>query len=467
MKKAAFLKLISLTLAMVFILLSFAGCGIIKPKLNTKLNGTSIDKYTIVYNPDSLDYNLRAAEYIQSRIEALGYAKLEIKKTSEGSFEHEIVVGETDRAISAALNAERKGLEFSMLSDGNHVALEGDYFIIAAAAYYFVKTFVEDGAGDAVVPTEMLVREPVVEEANNFILLIGDGMGEAQTKLFEAYDVPTEGDTAYSDGEDFFYGYLFPYLGTSRTDSLDGTTDSAAGGTALASGYKTHNEYIGRDGNGADVVTLTELACSIGKAAAVMSTEKNTGATPASFSAHANDRDESSEILKSLTANSQKHGFIVDCGYDYYTANQLKIVEKHIADTLSKVDADEDGFFLMYEEAYIDKHCHNNDADTTFEAIMRFNQAIGRFMEYAFYNPDTMVIITADHETGGLAINDGVCTYSSEDHTSTDVKIFAYGVGAEVFNGVTVENTQIAKTIAAFMGADSFGDPATAPALTK
>ena len=131
------------------------------------------------------------------------------------------------------------------------------------------------------------------------------------------------------------------------------------------------------------------------------------------------------------------------------------------------MDENEKGFFLMYEEAYIDKHCHNNDADNTFLTLMRFNQAIGRFMEYAFYNPDTMVIITADHETGGLAINDGVCTYSSEDHTSADVKIFAYGVGTEVFDGVTVENTQIAKTIAAFMGADSFGDPATAPALTK
>jgi alkaline phosphatase len=75
-----------------------------------------------------------------------------------------------------------------------------------------------------------------------------------------------------------------------------------------------------------------------------------------------------------------------------------------ITRTLTALSQDADGFFMMYEEAHIDKHCHNNDAKNAYLAMVRFNQAIALFMEYAFYHPETMVIITADHETGGLQI---------------------------------------------------------------
>ena len=122
---------------------------------------------------------------------------------------------------------------------------------------------------------------------------------------------------------------------------------------------------------------------------------------------------------------------------------------------------------MMYEEAYIDKHCHDNDAKDAYLAMVRFNQAIALFMEYAFYNPETMVIITADHETGGLHLDEnGEFKYTSEDHTSTDVPVFAYGAHAEVFNGKTVENVQISKTIAALFGVKIEGtDPEKYPAL--
>ena len=80
-------------------------------------------------------------------------------------------------------------------------------------------------------------------------------------------------------------------------------------------------------------------------------------------------------------------------------------------------------------------------------------------MEYTFYNPDTFLLITADHETGDLYEGeDGKLAYHSDDHTAKDVLVFAYGDGAELFDGVSVENIQIAHTIASFMGVTDFGD---------
>ena len=134
-------------------------------------------------------------------------------------------------------------------------------------------------------------------------------------------------------------------------------------------------------------------------------------------------------------------------------------LESRISETLDELSKDEDGFFMMYEEAHIDKHSHSNNMDKTFLALIRFNQAIGRFMEFAFYNPDTFILITADHETGGLRPNeDGELAYNSDYHTLDNVPIFAYGDGGELFDGKTIENIQIAQTIASFLGVYDFGD---------
>ncbi len=424
------------------------------PVAEAYLNGVHLSEYVIVYD-DELDYDLRAAEYIKESVRAKTGIELSIIEDDTAQGAHEIVVGDTDRAISEKLDAECEGLEFALLADGGHIAIEGDYFIIAAAAYFFVDSYVPLGDGQKTVPSEVEIHEPIVKQAKNYIIMIGDGMGVNQTRLFDYMD----GEVEYSDGEDIFYGYLFPYAGFSRTESLSGVTDSAAGGTALSSGYKTLNEYIGRDKDGNDVQLLTELAATLGMATAVMSTENNTGATPASFSAHALDRDSSSAILESQSQTVQQYGTVIDCGFDYYTAARIKSsVEKHFTDTLAKVSADPDGFFMMYEEAHIDKHCHDNDMEKTYQAVVRFNQIIGRVMEFAFYNPETFVLITADHETGDLYEEDGVLKYHSEEHTAKDVPVFAYGMGAELFDGRTVENIQIAHTLASFMGVYDFGD---------
>lgn len=461
------ISLLLITILMLSAILSLASCE--KPVVDQILtpptiNGTALQEFTIVYDQEGLDYNQRAAEYIQkTALERYG-VELNIVDDSTDKAPNEIVVGETSREISALLDAKTEGLEFAILANNGSVALEGDYFIIAAAAYFFMETYAIGDAQASTVPETASVHTPIVKEAKNFIMLIGDGMGVYQTKLFEYM----ENNCEYGDGEDVFYGYMLPYMGYSRTDSLSGTTDSAAGGTALSCGIKTYNEYIGRDKDLNDVKSLTELAHELGKSAAVMSTETDTGATPASFTAHADSRKGKSEILDSIYAGIEKYGTVVECGFDYYTERYIDLIERKITESLDKVSANENGFFFMYEEAHIDKHCHDNDMEKTFEALIRFNQMIARFMEFAFYNPDTFVLITADHETGMLYPDEnGVLSYHYDDHSSADVLVFAYGNGAELFNGKTIENIQIAHTFASLMGEDDFGDQSTYQSLTK
>ena len=431
------------------------------------LSGDALSSYVIVYDKNASDYTARAAEYIAKEVLARTNITLPVLPIEESTAlnAHEIVVGETSRQISQNLSAQTQGLEFALLADENHIAIEGDYFIIAAAAYSFVETYIPEAVFDIDVPQTVSVCTPIVKETENVVLLIGDGMGFNQTKLFEAFQ-STE-VTDYSDGEDFFYGNLFPYLGEVRTDSLTGTTDSAAAGTALASGYKTQNGSIGRNGDNKDIPLITELVAQIGKATAVMSTEKQTGATPSSFSAHAYHRSNTSNIQKSQDALVEQYGTIINCGYDVYTDEEIASLRSAIIGTLQTLDKDEDGFFLMYEEAYIDKHCSDLNVENAYKAMVRFNQAIALFMEYAFYNPETMVIITADHETGGLHLDEnGEYKFVSEDHTSANVPVFAYGAYGDVFNNKTIENTQIPKTIAALFGIGIEGtDPENCPAL--
>ncbi len=444
------------------LLLLLVGCAlpINKNSSSHKLNGIMLNKYVIVYSDEDTDYSKRAAEYISKEVFQRTGVQLTVNEDDVTPEKNEIVVGETNRNISSKLTTPIDGMKFATIYDNGSVALEGDKFVIAAAAYYFIETYITEKESN--VPEKVLINEPIVEDAKNFILLIGDGMGVYQTKLFEAYK-STEGSAqTISDGENAFYGYKFPYIGFARTDSVSGLTDSAAAGTALATGTKTKNGYIGKDKELKDIKSLTELASELGMSTAVMSTETSFGATPASFSAHADSRENEIDIKITQFNTQSKLGTVVsgNLGDNKYTKKEIDVVESGIIDTLTALEENSDkGFFVMYEEAYIDKNCHSNDMDKTFLAVVRFNQAIGLFMEYAFYNPDTFVLITADHETGGLKTDgDGIFKYNSTSHTRADVPVFAYGKGAELFDDKTVENVQIPKTIAKFWGVDGFGD---------
>lgn len=163
-------------------------------------------------------------------------------------------------------------------------------------------------------------------------------------------------------------------------------------------------------------------------ATAVMSTNTLTGATPAAFFAHAMNRADAEDIT-ACSAEKIESGTIITCGLDGDLSFQTKITG-----TLTELEKSGNGFFIMYEEGHIDKHSHNHDRTNTFYSVVRFNQAIGVFMEYAFYHPDTFWIITADHETGGLTYDyaEGL-TYTASGHTGAEVPIFGYGQGAEAF----------------------------------
>lgn len=444
--KSALIRITAILLVLAFC----AGCAPMAG--SARLNGTKLSKFTVVYDADSPDYCRRAAEYIAAQVLERTGAELPVCTADSGAYAHEIVVGETDRAISAALNADTQGVEFAILADEDHIALEGDYFMIAAAAYYFVQTYIPGESFQSQIPTQTTVCTPITEQATKFLFLIGDGMGPVQTELFAAMTPSSQ--APYYDGEKIFYGYYLPYQGVIHTDSLSGLTDSAAAATALACGYKTYNSYVGRDADGNDVQSLTELAADLGMATGVMSTDKLVGATPAGFTAHAEDRDDSTDISKSQQRMMKQYGTVLDCGL-----HGTKSYQERICDMLARLETDEDGFFLMYEEGYIDKYSHKYDLQGTFDCMVRFNQAIGVFMEYAFYHPDTFVLITADHETGGLTPDGtGHYAYTAEAHSNVDVPIFAYGQGAEVFAGYCQENNEVPKVIATLWGVTDFGD---------
>ncbi len=455
-------KLLKLTLAFLLIITLVACAAPTVDEVGPKINGVKLEKYLIVYSDEDTDYSKRAAEYIQGKVLERTGIQLNVAEDDIAKSENEIVVGETNRDISRKLETPKEGVKLATLYDSGSVALKGDKFVIAATAYYFIETYITSKDFDAQIPSTATVNDPIVKEAYNYILLIGDGMGVYQTKLFDAYDSIKDKAKDISDGENAFYGYKLPYSGFARTDSLSGLTDSAAAGTALATGTKTKNGYIGRDKDLKDLKSLTVLAYEQGKSTAVMSTEVSTGATPASFSAHSDNRNNTDEIKISQYETIIKYGTVISCdiGNSNYTVKGIEAVEKGITDTLSALEKkSEKGFFLMYEEAYIDKNCHSNDMDKAFLAVVRFNQAIGRFMEYAFYHPNTFLLITADHETGDLKPNgDGKFEFNSTNHSRADVPVFAYGFGGELFDQKTVENVQIPKTIANFWGVHNFGD---------
>ena len=435
---------------LLLVVVMLAGCA---PKKAAKtLNGVDISQYTIVYSQDAPDYCQRAAEYIQAQIQKRAGVEIPVLTAASGTYAHEILVGDTDRALSQDLNSKSRNMEFYFKADANHIAMNADYFIIAAAAYYFVETYIPGSNFQSTIASdEITVAEPITEKANNFIYLIGDGMGPNQTKLLEEYSIGEFAED--SDNEDIFYGYYLPYQGVIHTDSLYAITDSAAGATALACGYKTINGYVGQDQYGEPVQSLTELAISLGKATAVMSTDQQTGATPAGFSAHAMDRGDTDDILACQQKLMLENGTLFECGLKATSEYQLYITE-----TLDQVSDHENGFFLMYEEGYIDKNSHNRNMEETLLSMGRFNQAIGIFMEYAFYHPDTFLIITADHETGGLWPNsEGKLEFNTSSHTGADVPIFGYGQGAEVFRDYCEQNNEVPKVIAKLWGVEDFG----------
>ncbi len=337
---------------------------------------------------------------------------------------------------------------------------------------------------------------------DNVILFIGDGMGEnhlaaAKDKL--GIDLVME---------------KFEVRGQSMTDNHWGdTTDSAAGGTALATGMKTTDGYVGRSvidplGRITEPMNLTELAISLGKSAGVVTTDKTSGATPASFSAHALDRDYKEEISDDQLASDltlvwgAKEDYVTEDmtasnGFTYVDSvadiEALKegersfgqfswddfanvtnpqttpTIKKMTQEAIDILDDDEDGFFLMVEGAQIDKYCHGKDLDNAVKQLAELNKAVEYALDYAENDGSTLVIVTADHETGSVTYSNELGGYYCQtgSHSDANVALFVSDVKAGFNNGEAVLNSQISTQIALCLGAEKGAFPACTPVLGK
>lgn len=311
----------------------------------------------------------------------------------------------------------------------------------------------------------------------NVILMIGDGMGVAQ--IFA-------GATA-NKGK--LYLNNFKHLGFSRTQSANRyVTDSAAGGTAIATGNKTNNSAVGVDVDGKPVPSVLKIAQQNGLATGIVVTTSMLDATPAVFVAHVPKRDMMPEIaaefvqsrvdvfigggIEHFTVREDQQNLLEELsqkGYQVYdnidsikTVKQGKLAgflrESKVSDrgnqlevttevALNILDDHRKGFFLMVEASEIDGGGHENDMQYTIEEMLDFDKTIGKVLEFAEKDGSTLVIVTADHETGGLTLTRGnmetgevTGRFSTKGHTGVMVPVFAYGPGAEHFTGIE-ENT--------------------------
>lgn len=314
-----------------------------------------------------------------------------------------------------------------------------------------------------------------LNDIKNLVYIIGDGMGMEHIAAGQ-----------YAGGKT----YAFPkwQFASVNTDSLtpggknaSNLTDSAAAGTALATGTLTLNSYVGKDQNGNDLQTLLDIAKADGKKTGIITTDNLYGATPGAFSAHTTDRNQSMEILLSQL-NTSNVDFLCGAYNDTYNLPAETITEKgyRFCQTMAEIyddasigkrlyctldmegfsssaspirlcnvtnaalgllDCDE-GFVLMIEQAHIDKYSHNNDFAKMVKAVESLNDTVNTVLEWIGDRTDTAIIITADHETGGLSVSrsktlpythtvaGGSTVYyrfTATSHTNSDVGFFLWG----------------------------------------
>jgi alkaline phosphatase len=317
------------------------------------------------------------------------------------------------------------------------------------------------------------------------ILLIGDGMGLAQISAASHY---TNGELCLN---------LFNVIGLVKTSSgNDYITDSAAGATAYSSGVKTYNGAIGVGMDSLPVKTILEYALAQHMGTGLVTTCSITHATPAAFFSHQPSRSMDAAIANDIythpidvvigggkpyfdIAKLQQLGYQVGSGsaiqwnidypkYFYFyndsihppkwTEGRGDFLVNATQRAIKTLNQNKNGFFLMVEGSQIDWGGHDNDFDYTVKETIDFDKAVRAAYEFAKKDGHTLVLVTADHETGGLALNHGSLknhtiepAYTTGHHTGIMVPIYAYGPGAELFAG-TIENTKVFYNICQLLG---------------
>ena len=283
---------------------------------------------------------------------------------------------------------------------------------------------------------------------------IGDGMGPSHVLATELYLGELQGVIGRPQKLIFTQ---FPESAFVTTFSAsNGVTDSAASGTALSTGYKTSNGRIGTDADGNDIYSVAFDAKNAGMAVGIATTVCINHATPSAFYAHNTDRNNYNEIAQwmleadydfyaggdakcstaqrnDLYGRAEKQGYTIARGYDDYKAkakkaDKMMLYQKSVAeevpyaidrtkddltlaqitkagiDFLSKKNKKE-GFFMMVEGGKIDYASHRDDAATMIHEMLDFNAAIEEAYDfYKKHKDETLIIVTADHETGGIVL---------------------------------------------------------------
>ena len=311
----------------------------------------------------------------------------------------------------------------------------------------------------------------------NIILLIGDGTGFNQIALSRM---------AIAGYDSRLYLDKLPFTGISLTHSADNiVTDSAAAATAWSTGHKTNNKFLSIKPNKEVSQTLPEKLYRKGFLSGLVATSSITHATPAAFYAHVDNRYKEKEIARQLQGSSidialggGKKFFDIDQENINYLYNlndlpkdgpgtskrviglfandgirrseasptQLAMTSAAIEHLLSRT-SNCSGFFLMSEGSQIDWAGHDNDAKKLIEEFRDFDATIKEVIKFINKNKNTLLIVTADHETGGLQIlkkskNLIKVQWGTGSHTAGPVGVFSYGPGAENFEG-TMDNTDI------------------------
>lgn len=319
-------------------------------------------------------------------------------------------------------------------------------------------------------------------QAKNVIYLIGDGM--ALPQIYSAMLVAKQ-DLAFKQ---------FPYCAVATTRSASNEiTDSAASGTALACGRKTKNGMVGMDPDSVPLASVLEIMAEQGKKTGIVVTSYATHATPAVFYAKVPKRSMYDEIAEQLM-NSDKVNVIIGGGRKHFNRrkdgrdliDEMRSKGWKVYDTLANIDVDcekyavlahkdhmpsasqrgdflpqatktalqtlsksEKGFFMMVEGSQIDFACHESDSASLIGEMLDFDKTLRIALDFAKKDGNTLVVVTADHETGGLTMIDPQGRYSStcfsfstHSHSCLPVMVFAYGPGSEQFTG-WIDNTEI------------------------
>jgi alkaline phosphatase len=325
-------------------------------------------------------------------------------------------------------------------------------------------------------------KQPEEQTAQNIILMIGDGMGVSQIYA------------AMTANHGSLHLEKCTHTGLQKTYSANAyITDSGASGTAMATGIKTKNGMIATDTASRPVTTILEYAEMNGLSTGLAATSSITHATPASFIAHEPNRNEYEKIAMDFL--DTEIDIFIGGGKDHFARREdsLNLIDSlenkgyQVTNDISEIqmssgkiacftadihnpsilggrgdmlpdatkaairflDKQGTGFFLMVEGSQIDWAGHDNNTEGIIAEMIDFDKAIGVALEFAEKNKNTLVIVTADHETGGMGIVGGNITtgnveaaYTTEGHSAVMVPVFTYGPCAEEFSGI-YENTEI------------------------